>query len=133
MKILIILLTLFISVSNANADWIFIKTSDDKSTDLYIDRESIQIINKDIRRYWSKSNLQEAEVTKYGNYQSIRALNEIDCKNKKFRGLSIDFYEKNDLSGKVIYSQENENVKWSFIPPNSLGSTASDIICLIEK
>ena len=133
MKILIILLTLFISISNANADWIFVKSSDDKSVDLYIDGESIQIINKDIRRYWSKSNLQESEVTKYGNYQSMRAFNEIDCKNKKFRGLSVSFYEKNDLLGKVISSRENENVKWSFMPPNSLGSIASDIICSIQK
>ena len=133
MKISIILLTLFISISKANADWIFVQSSDDKSTDLYIDGESIQIINKGIRRYWSKSNLQESEVTKYGNYQSMRAFNEIDCKNKKFRGLSISFYEKNNLLGKVIHSQEDENSKWSFIPPNSLGSISSDIVCSIKK
>jgi hypothetical protein len=133
MKISIILLTLFISISKANADWIFVQSSDDKSTDLYIDGESIQIINKDIRRYWSKSNLQESELTKYGNYQSLRAFNEIDCKNKKFRGLSISFYEKNNLLGKVIHSQEDENSKWSFIPPNSLGSISSDIVCSIKK
>ena len=133
MKISIILLTLFISISKANADWIFVQSSDDKSTDLYIDGESIQIINKDIRRYWSKSNLQEPELTKYGNYQSMRAFNEINCKNKKFRGLSISFYEKNDLLGKVIHSQEDENSKWSFIPPNSMGSIASDIVCSIKK
>ncbi len=133
MKISIILLTLFISISKANAGWIFVQSSDDKSTDLYIDGESIQIINKDIRRYWSKSNLQESELTKYGNYQSLRAFNEIDCKNKKYRGLSISFYEKNNLLGKVIHSQEDENSKWSFIPPNSLGSIASDIVCSIKK
>ncbi len=133
MKISIIFLTLFISISKANADWIFVQSSDNKSTDLYIDGESIQIINKDIRRYWSKNNLQESEVTKYGNYQSMRAFNEIDCKNKKFRALSISFYEKNDLLGKVIHSQEDENSKWSFIPPNSLGSIASDIVCSIKK
>ena len=61
------------------------------------------------------SNLQESEVTKYGNYQSMRALNEIDCKNKKFRGLSVSFYEKNDLLGRVISSRENENVKWIIV------------------
>ncbi len=133
MKILITLLTLFISISNASADWIFVTSSTDKSSDLFIDAESIQIINKDIRRYWSKNNFQQLEVTELGDYQSIRAFNEVDCKNKKFRGISISFYEKNDLLGKVIHSQEDENSKWSFIPPNSLASVTSDIVCSIKK
>ena len=54
-----------------------------------------------------------------------------DCKNKKFRALSIQYYADNMAQGEVLatYRLPAEETSWSDVVPYSIGELKVNVVC----
>jgi hypothetical protein len=137
----IICLVIFFLFANQAwaADWIYYDTSavGDK---LYYDKNSIKKVNKSIISVRTKNILSEETKTKHfsilkGIHKApdnpsmlsyYTKLTEIDCVNKKMKGISVVFYDK---KGKVVYSSpKSESGEWNAILPDTVGEKLINIV-----
>lgn len=106
------------------ADWEILSSDDAGDTFLY-DKGGITRTSDNHLKVWTKVLYSEKsilkKVEKFGekfvNLSYELTLQDIDCKNKKQRFLSIIDYSKD---GGVIYSGNEPNAGWNFVPPESL-------------
>lgn len=125
MKRLLALLILVSIPAFAFAEWTMIQTNDEGN--MYIDLDSIQ----------KSGDL--VTVLTLNDYYGFQKHDELssqskemhDCKNKKFKALSIHYFSDNMGKGKVIETfdfNESETV-WSDVVPYSIGELKVNIIC----
>jgi cell division septation protein DedD len=137
----IICLVIFFLFANQAwaADWIYY----DKAAAgdmLYYDKNSIKKENESIISVWTKNILSEETKTKHfsilkgihkapdnpSRLSYYKKLTEIDCVNKKMKGVSVIFYDK---KGKVVYSSpKGDSGKWNAILPNTVGEKLINIV-----
>jgi len=107
---------------------------------LYYDKSSIKKVNKSIISVWTKNILSEETKTKYfsilrgihkapdnpSKLSYYTKLTEIDCVNKKMKGISVIFYNE---KGKVVHSSpKSESGEWNAILPNTVGEKLINIV-----
>lgn len=125
MKRLLALLILVSLPTFAVADWTMIQTNEDGN--MYIDLDSIQKTGDLVT------------VLTLNDYYGLQKHHELssqskemhDCKNKKFKALSIHYFSDNMGKGKMIEAfdfNELETV-WSDVVPYSIGELKVNIIC----
>ncbi len=78
-------------------------------------------------------------VTTLNDYNSLQPKDALstkwreihDCKNKRFKPLTMDYYSKNMGQGNVIESSTFDETKtvWSDVVPYSIGELKTNIIC----
>jgi hypothetical protein len=113
------------------SDWRLVHKG--RTGDTFWDVESISYLEGGIVRLWEKEVLNEkgidTYIQRYGvtfrNVAEHNSLIEIDCLNKKYRYLSVNWYSKdNDLISDV-----KKPADWMYITPDSWGDSASKTLC----
>lgn len=125
MKRIVFLVFMFFSTL-AVAEWTWVVTTDEGDK-FYIDLETIQR-SVNMVKFWEKLELKKPEKYFNESHKSARTYSEYDCKEKKFRYLTITYYTQNDLKGKVVYVS-NTPYDWTFIPPDSSSNEKFRLIC----
>ena len=125
MNKLIIILSLMFSTTQALAEWTMVQTNDEGN--MYIDFDSLQ----------KSGNLTTVStLNDYYGAQNKRELSSVwreqhDCKNKKFKALSINYYSKNMGQGDVLesYQLNPTETAWADVVQYSIGDLKANIIC----
>ena len=119
-------------------DWIF--SGRISTGDTYYDKSSIEKVNKNIIRVWTKKILNEdGKKETFSSLKGIDkapdnpdlisymlALNEIDCVNEKVRNSTVIYFMKKE--GEAIDSNTKYN-KWDKIILNSVADKLKNILC----
>lgn len=114
------------------ADWILVDRN--LTGDVFWDRENIRYLEGGIVRFWEKCVLNEKGVDvyierygiKFRNVAEHRSLIEIDCKEKQYRYLEVNWYSKD---GQLISNMELKPSQWMHITPESSGDAYHKILC----
>ncbi len=69
---------------------------------------------------------QGKSVTGYEKLAEDKILNEVDCKNKRYKILSVISYDQN---GKVLLSENSKESSWNYVAPNSNGNIFLRKVC----
>jgi hypothetical protein len=122
---LLFVLILFCFSAEVAAEWTMIQTNDDSN--LYIDFDSIKK-SGDLIKVLSLNDYYLAQQ-KQGLSSQWEEL--VDCKNKKFKALSINYYAENMGKGEILNTTHfNESeTNWSDIVQYSIGELKINIIC----
>jgi hypothetical protein len=125
MKKLLFILMLTMS-SVVHAEWTYI--AETNNAKYYIDLTSIHQVNS-YKRVWVRTeyfNLNSKMVQQF-NIRSARALTEFDCREKKYRELTLHSYKQPNLIDLDISS--NKLSEWEFIPSKSIADKKLLIVC----
>lgn len=125
MNRLLFVLILFCFSAEAVAEWTMIQTNDDSN--LYVDFDSIKK-SGDLIKVLSLNDFYLAQQ-KQGLSSQWEEL--VDCKNKKFKALSINYYAENMGKGEILNTTHfNESeTNWSDIVQYSIGELKINIVC----
>ncbi len=122
-KILFLFLMGFNSI--VYAQWTLIGENDDGQ--FYIDLPSIHQINQN-KRVWVKTEYSpNSKMTLQENIRSTRALQEFDCRERKYRRLSFHGYKQPNLMDSVFTS--NTIQEWNYIPPKTVVDAELRLVC----
>ena len=103
------------------ADWVWVEIDSDNNT-TFGDADS-----RTGNRAWFEIRL--AKPQKNGNgkfYNTVRALEEMDCSGKRHRALTATRYSK---SGKSIDSETRSHAEWDYVIPGTAGESAYKFVC----
>jgi len=117
-----LLLALLLATSSAWAGWVQVGQVD--SSDFYIDPETIRK-DGNLVKVWQMSDLKKQ--TKEG-VLSRRGRFEYDCKQERFRTLSITTHSEPMAGGETLDSL-TPNGNWLDIPPSSAVAAILKIVC----
>ena len=121
-KLLLTLLTTLMLTGAAWAEWVKVAQSD--IIDKYIDPATIRK-NGNLVRVWEIHNHKKRD--KDGKL-SLRARAEYDCKQERFRALSVSEHSGPMASGTTLLSDSSDN-QWQDIPPNTFAEDVLKIVC----
>jgi hypothetical protein len=109
--------------SSAEAGWVEIAASSEKSLTLYSDPATIRK-NGNIVKMWDLTDFKTAqEEPNYGRYLSSKVHGEYDCKKERWRILYFSLHSGNMGGGAVIRSDSKPDI-WSPVAPASSISTS---------
>jgi hypothetical protein len=119
------ILSLVLISTQAAAEWTLIQTNDDSN--MYIDFDSIQKSGDLV----TVSTLNDYYVTQQKRELSSQWKELHDCKNKKFKALSINYYSENMGKGNIIETSNliESETAWSNTVVYSIGELKTNIIC----
>ena len=122
---LLLVFILFSISAEVAAEWTMIQTNDDGN--MYIDFDSIKK-SGDLISVLSLSDYYLAQQ-KQGLSSQWEEL--VDCKRKKFKALSINYYAENMGKGEILATTHfNESeTDWSDVVKYSIGELKINIIC----
>ena len=125
MNKLLIILSLALSSTQALAEWTMIQTNDEGN--MYIDFDTVQK-SGDLT---TVSTLNDYYGTQQKKEMSSQWSELHDCKNKKFKALSIHYYSENMGKGNLIesYKLNAAETAWSDVVQYSVGELKANIIC----
>jgi hypothetical protein len=115
--------SLLLSAAPAWAEWV--KSGESKDVVYYVDPASIRKEGS-VRRFWAVQDMRESSP---GGIMSIRALEEYDCAERKFRYLSISAHSGPMAGGQILLA-DNLADEWSHLPPGAASSTIQKIVCV---
>ena len=125
-KLLLTLLApLLLVTGSAWAEWVWVAESD--NANLYIDPSTIRK-DGNLVKVWKISDLKQRH--KDGEL-SRRVRAEYDCKEERYRVLSLSEHSGPMASGTTLFTHDylGEPDKWKQIPPESVGETVQKIVC----
>ncbi|HFC6353502.1 MULTISPECIES: surface-adhesin E family protein [Neisseria] len=103
------------------ADWVWLGIDSDNNT-TFGDADS-----RTDNRAWFETRF--AKPQKIGNgkfFNTVRALQEMDCSGKRRRILTITWYSK---SGNPIGSNTRSYAEWNYVIPGTLGERMYEFVC----
>ena len=118
-----LLLALLLVTGSAWADWVQVAEREDMV--LYIDPETIRK-DGDLRRVWQIQNYKQRD--KNGEMSS-RVRIEYDCKQERYRMLSLNTRSGPMASGTSLFQSSSEDIQWRDIPPGNLVEIVLKIVC----
>ncbi len=121
-KLLITLLASLVLNGSAWAEWVKVDESDFSYR--YIDPATIRKDGNLVRVWEIIDNKKRDE---YGAL-SLRARAEYDCKQERFRALSVSQHS-GPMAGGTILTSSASSEQWKDIPPNTVGETVLKIVC----
>ena len=123
-KILFILLLSFISVTHAQ--WILVSKNTD-GNQYFVEINSIQQVGQ-YKRAWIKTEYSSStEIALKHNIRSARSYEEHDCREKRFRELSLQLFKQPNLIDSDIHV--NKVQEWSFVPPDTVVENVFKVVC----
>jgi endo-1,4-beta-D-glucanase Y len=105
------------------SDWVEIAKTQDQKSIFYVHSKTIER-NGDIVKAWV------ARVSLDDN-SSAKNLQEINCKAKQLRYLSIVAYKNSTFSGKSASS--DNPTSWDHIVPDSVADNQMDVLCIFTS
>ena len=92
--------------SSVSAEWDYIARAADHSSATYVEGTSIRKLGDKVK-LWEMLDYEEGRELGSKQVLSFKSLKEHDCKEKKYRGLSIIFYSNNMGKGAIVYSNND--------------------------
>ena len=114
---------LLLASTLACADWV--RFDADEGRVIYIDPATI-LKNDNLRRV---SQMQDLKAPTPKGERSMRSLVEFDCKNLRWRALSLFIYSGPKLTGSVIFGETPTPGEWSGVSPGTLAETMLGHVC----
>jgi len=120
-----LMIVLVVWSSQVLADWTMVQTNDNGN--MYIDFDTVQKSAGLV----TVSTLNDYYVQQAKGEMSSQWLELHDCKNKKFKALSIQYYAGNMAQGDVLttYRLPETETNWSEVVPYSIGEVKANVIC----
>lgn len=119
------LMVLILISTPATAEWTMIQTSDNEN--VYVDFDTLQKNDGLV----TVSTLNDYNVAQQKRELSTQFTELHDCKLKKFKALSIQYFSENMAKGNVIetFSFNAPEIAWSEVVNYSVGELKANIIC----
>lgn len=119
------LMVLILISTPAAAEWTMIQSSDHEN--VYVDFDTLQK-NGDLVTISTVNDYYFAQQKKELSTQFTELH---DCKNKKFKAVSINYYSENMAKGNVIQAANfsESEIVWADIVKYSVGELKANIIC----
>lgn len=124
MKPVTLLLGLLISTP-ALANWEL--HASNESFDYYYKKESIKR-NGNFIRVWTLQDIKNDKGRTQEGELSRRSYDEVDCKESRFRSLSLDLFSGQMAQGEIVFAIKDAD-RWRFIPPDSAMEILEKLIC----
>ena len=121
MRVVLTLLLIF-AAAPACAEWVKVGRTD--AAVHYVDPATVQKTGS-LRRVWAMQDLVQAGDD---GVRSIRALQEYDCTQQRFRYLSIEAHAGPMAGGGILAAHEMRDA-WSYRPPGTKTSAIGKIVC----
>jgi hypothetical protein len=119
---IVLALSLMLAAAPAWAEWVKVGRTD--AAVHYIDAATIRRDGY-LRRVWT---MQDMRDTSPDGVMSIRALEEYDCAEERFRYLSIAAHSRPMSGGQVLFAHDLDD-EWSDRPPGTNSSAMEKIVC----
>ena len=123
-KILPVILLMTV-LTPVHAKWIMLDSASKAGGIHYYDPQTIQK-NDHLLKTWVLSNYDEKRI---GEYRSVKALYEFDCRQEKVRSQTMLLYSGEMASGNVVGAHHEEATDWFSYPSHSMFNFISVIIC----
>lgn len=117
---------LFLIALPASAEWV--KISESNESIWYLDPSTIKK-NGNFVRMWGITELKKKD--KDDGHLSRRALYDFDCKNERYRILTISAHSERMAGGKVLSTESIPT--WDYIAPETVGAFMFELVCLKNK
>ena len=127
MNKLLIALALTLISSSVSAEWDYIARAADRSSTTYIEGTSIRKSGDKVK-LWEMLDYEKGRQLGSKQVLSFKSLKEHDCKEKKYRGLSVIFYSENMERGTIVYSN-NDTRPWKNVIPGSTNEVSFKYAC----
>ena len=114
---------LIISISDAMAEWVPVRS--DKKQTTYIEYSTIKL-SGDTRKVWVLEKYIQPEKLVDIYYSSSMTQFELNCKDESFNIIASTYYDK---SGNVMYNLENEQQHWDPVAPGTKGEFIWQLVC----
>jgi len=134
------IIVLFVTPVIGSSEWVdygrnkdgdvyfYMKINIDKGKGKYI----VQVWDKQL--YFDKGREKIIQIVKkmgwpteeWNKIEDVMSFYEIDCKKKGIRKISYIFF---DTSGNSVYSRSYDNLKWVFIPPDTMLDILQKKVC----
>ena len=125
MKKLLFVFLLSIS-SLVHAQWTFTQRSENLDSVFYIDVSTIQFIDGNVRAWFKVEYSSDSFMARKHNWRSSRSLEEFDCREKKFRVLSLTSFKQPDLND---IDRTLNTSTWAFVAPGTISDTHLKFVC----
>ena len=102
-RIILVLVVILISTNTlhaANFRWTKIVTTDDRTTEFYIDKNSVKKVGK-FHYYWMLANYLKLEEGDDPNIKSVITFNILNCETKEFKSLNFTSFNLNKGRGEI--------------------------------
>ena len=102
-RIILVLVVILISTNTlhaANFRWTKIVTTDDRTTEFYIDKNSVKKVGK-FHYYWMMTNYLILEEGDDPNVKSNITFNILNCETKEFKSLNFTSFNLNKARGEI--------------------------------
>jgi hypothetical protein len=127
-----LLFVLLLSISSViHANWAYINKSEDLETVFYIDVSTIQFIDGNVRAWFKSEFSPDSFMARKHNWRSARSLNEYNCRENKYRVLSLTSFKQSNLND--INKTSNVVSEWVFVAPNTISETHLKLVCSFNK
>jgi hypothetical protein len=126
-RLLLMLPLILLSIEPANAEWMPVYEINRLSTTVSIDPDTIQR-RGDLVELWVLYDSKITQAGRGGPLRSTKAQDEFNCEAGLSRVIAVTDYSGNEGSGKVVYSNLDEQ-KWEPVVPGSLGLTLWKVAC----
>ena len=117
--------------SSVSVEWEYIARAADRSSTIYVEGTSIRKLGNKVKM-WEMLDYEEIRQLGSKEVLSFKSLKEHDCKEKKYRGLSIIFYSENMGKGAIVYSN-NDTRPWKNIIVGSTNEASFKYACGGDK
>ena len=119
---IVLTLSLIFASAPAWAEWVKVGRTD--AAVHYVDPATVQE-SGNLRRVWA---LQDMLQWGDDGVRSIRALQEHDCAQQRFRYLTLEAHSEPMAGGGILAAHEMRDA-WSYRPPGTKASTIGKIVC----
>jgi len=120
-------LLLLVAIStNAVAEWVKFSETE-QGTTVYVDPNTIRRSGKKVKM-WNMLDFKKTQVVAEVPFRSTKALHEYDCKEERFRMMSLSVHSNNLGLGNTVHS-DSDPKQWTPISPTSLESSLLEYVC----
>jgi hypothetical protein len=119
---LVLCLLLNLAAAPAWADWV--KVIDNDVVVIYIDPATIRK-DGNIRRVWELYDLKQRDRD---GEMSRRVLYEYDCKEERYRFLSLSAHSEPMAGGRVLNTGSSPTA-WDYVAPGTVAATKMQFVC----
>lgn len=127
MKKILLTLILALIAHAVMAGWSLVDESADGSTIIYVDFDTIQKTEDNIKM-WSLGDFKTVKEFSGIEFLSSKYQKEYDCKQEQARMLAFTLFSANMGEGQVVYSNSDPD-EWEPVIPGSVAKTLWEIAC----
>ena len=119
------LVCLMMLAGSAWAEWVLVASSGDGSTKFYIDPATIRR-DGTLRKYWKLTDL---NIRNKNGDKSWRTREEIDCKEERYRIISLTSFSDAMLGGNTSGNYNYSDNSFANIAPSTLDEDVMKYVC----